>query len=266
VPATLLGYPLAILIGVSLGLLGGGGSILTVPTLVYVMNVDPKAAIAMSLPVVGITALVAGVKHWRAGQVELSVALGFGVVAMVGSLAAARGAKFIPGIVQLTLLGVVMLVAAMMMLRRRAPVLGEAVLHKRPVLLGLVGLGVGALTGLVGIGGGFLFVPALVLFGGVPMKRAVGTSLIVIAMNTGGALVGYRGQATIDWTLVAAFTACAVVGSLIGARLVLMISADGLRKWFAWFLVVMAVFILWQNRAVLLDPRGSLRPASVQVG
>ena len=111
-----------------------------------------------------------------------------------------------------------------------------------------------------------MFVPALVLFGGVPMKRAIGTSLIVIAMNTAGALVGYRGQATIDWTLVTAFTACAVLGSLIGARLVLMISADGLRKWFAWFLVVMAVFILWQNRAVLLDPRGSLRPASVQVG
>src|SRR5438067_9866296 len=111
------GLALAVLIGISLGLLGGGGSILTVPTLVYIMNVEPKSAIAMSLPVVGITALVAGVKHWRAGQVELRVALGFGVVAMIGSLTVARAAKLVPGVVQLTVLGVVMLAAAAMMMR-----------------------------------------------------------------------------------------------------------------------------------------------------
>ena len=258
-----VGLVLAILIGISLGLLGGGGSILSVPTLVYVMNVEPKAAIAMSLPVVGVTALVGGAKHWRAGQVDLRVAIGFGIVAMAGSLAAAKAAKFIPGVVQLTLLGVVMLVAAMMMMRRKTPAAGTAPQERKPLLLGLVGLGVGGLTGLVGIGGGFLFVPALVLFGGVPIKRAVGTSLIVIAMNTASAAIGYQGQTTIDWTLVAAFTACAVAGSLVGARLVGKISADGLRKWFAWFLVVMAGFILWQNRVVLMNPRTALRPASV---
>jgi uncharacterized protein len=261
-----VGLALAVLIGISLGLLGGGGSILTVPTFVYVMNVEPKAAIAMSLPVVGITALVGGARHWRAGQVDLRVAIGFGIVAMAGSLASARAAKFVPGVVQLTLLGVVMLVAAVMMMRRKTPAPGTAPRKAHPVLLGLVGLGVGGLTGLVGIGGGFLFVPALVLFGGVPIKRAVGTSLIVIAMNTASAAVGYRGQAAVDWRIVAGFSLCAIAGSLIGARLVGKISADGLRRWFAWFLVVMAAFILWENRAVILDPHGSLRPASVQVG
>jgi len=260
-----LGLAFAVLIGVTLGLLGGGGSILTVPTLVYVMNVSPKAAIAMSLPVVGLTSLVAGVKHWRAGQVDLHVALGFGIVAMTGSIAAARAAKLVPGVVQLTLLGVVMLAAAIVMMRRRPPVeAGGQVPHGKPVTLGLVGLAVGALTGLVGIGGGFLFVPALVLLGGVPIKRAVGTSLIVIAMNTAGAAVGYRGQATIDWGLVAGFTACAVLGSLVGARLVSRISADGLRRWFAGFLVVTAGFILWENRVVLMNPMGAMRPAAVR--
>ena len=257
------GLVLAVLIGISLGLLGGGGSILTVPTLVYVMNVEPKAAIAMSLPVVGLTALVAGVRHWRAGQVDIRTAIGFGIVAMIGSLASARAAKFVPGLVQLTLLGVVMVAAAMTMLRRRSTQAGAEVLPKHRLILGLVALGVGGLTGLVGIGGGFLFVPALVLFGGVPIKRAVGTSLIVIAMNTAAAAFGYQGQATFDWTLVVSFTACAVAGSLVGARLVGKVSADELKRGFAWFLVVIAAFILWQNRAVILDPRGSLRPAAV---
>src|SRR3954465_818690 len=192
----MIGYFLAFLIGISLGLLGGGGSILTVPTLAYVMNVEPKAAIAMSLPIVGITSLSGAIRHWRAGRIDLRVALGFGIVAMIGSASAAMASRAIPGVVQLTLLGVVMLIAAMMMLRRRAPE-GESA-ERRPVLLAAAALGVGALTGLVGIGGGFLFVPALVLLGGVPMKSAVGTSLIVIAMNTAAGAVGYRGQVTMD--------------------------------------------------------------------
>jgi uncharacterized membrane protein YfcA len=259
----MLGYALAILIGISLGLLGGGGSILTVPTLVYVMNVEPKAAIAMSLPIVGFTALTGAVKHWRAGNVDLRAAAGFGLMAMTGSLLAARSAKFLPGVLQLTLLGVVMLVAAVMMMRRKPVADPLERLQQRPGYLLLIGLMIGALTGLVGIGGGFLFVPALVLLGALPMKRAVGTSLIVIAMNTAGGAIGYQGQAVIDWTLVAGFTGCAVVGSLIGALIVGRVSTDDLRRWFAWFLVVMAGFILWQNRAVIMNPSSAMHPSSL---
>jgi uncharacterized membrane protein YfcA len=258
-----LGYFLAFAIGISLGLLGGGGSILTVPTLAYVMNVEPKAAIAMSLPIVGITSLSGAIKHWRAGRIDLRMAFGFGVVAMIGSATSAMAARFIPGVVQLTLLGLVMLVAAALMLRKRATD-DQPPTDRRPVLLAAAGLGVGALTGLVGIGGGFLFVPALVLLGGVPMKNAVGTSLIVIALNTAAGAVGYRGQATIDWRLVIVFTAIAIAGSLVGARLVERVSGSGLRRGFAVFLMVMAAFVLWTNRAVLLHPAAALHPSSVQ--
>src|SRR6266567_1852629 len=155
-----LGYALAAAIGLSLGILGGGGSILTVPIFVFVMEYPPKVAIAMSLPVVGATSLVAAISHWRAGTFNLRVALGFSVVAMVGALAGARLAALVPGIVQLTLLGLVMLVAAALMLRpvRARPAAGPA--HgsrwQRRSLIGLTGLGTGMLTGLVGIGGGFL--------------------------------------------------------------------------------------------------------------
>ena len=257
------GYLLAFVIGISLGLLGGGGSILTVPTLAYVMNVEPKAAIAMSLPIVGLTSLSGALRHWRAGRIDLRTALGFGAVAMIGSYSAARGARLIPGVVQLTLLGVVMLVAAALMLRPRASD-SSAGATPRPVLLGAAGLGVGVLTGLVGIGGGFLFVPALVLLGGVPMKNAVGTSLIVIALNTAAGAVAYRGQVPMDWTLVLAFTACAIVGSLVGARLVDRVSTEGLKRGFALFLIVMAGFVLWTNRAVLMNPGAALHPGAAQ--
>jgi len=259
----MLGYLLAVLIGISLGLLGGGGSILTVPTLVYVMNVEPKAAIAMSLPIVGITSLSGAIRHWRAKRIDLRIAFGFGVVAMIGSASAAMAARFIPGVVQLTLLGVVMLIAAVSMLRRRTSD-EHAATTPHPVLLGAAALGVGALTGLVGIGGGFLFVPALVLLGGVPMKNAVGTSLVVIALNTAAGAVGYRGQATIDWSVVGAFTLCAVAGSLVGAQLVQRVSGEGLRRGFAGFLVVMAGLVLWANRDVLLHPAAALHPSSVR--
>src|SRR2546430_1921740 len=160
-----LGLTLAVLIGITLGLMGGGGAILTVPTLVYVMNVEPKSAIAMTLPVVGATALIGGIRHWRAGNVDLRAAVGFGLVAMIGSLVAARAARVLPGIVQLALLGVVMLGAAILMLRKSpAPDSAEPP-APRLAVMAVTGLVVGGLTGLVGIGGGFLFVPALVLLG-----------------------------------------------------------------------------------------------------
>ena len=254
---------LAGLIGLSLGLLGGGGSILTVPVLVYLLGFGAKEAIAMSLAVVGATSLVGAVGHWRSGHVNVRVALLFGSVAMVGTYLGARLAVFVSGGVQLALFGAVMLVAAVFMLRPEGERYGSASPEisdaapgafgrLSPGLVVVEGLAVGVLTGLVGVGGGFLIVPALVLLGGLPMKEAVGTSLLVIAMKSATGFYGYLGQVPVDWGFMATFTAAAVVGILAGAYLVRFVSQTQLKRAFAALLLVMGSTILWQNRAALL--------------
>lgn len=267
-----LGFALAALIGLSLGLLGGGGSILTVPVLVYALGVEPKTGIAMSLPIVGITSLVGAIGHWRAGNVQLRTAATFGGFAMVGSFLGARAAAYVAGTTQLATLAVVMLVAAIAMLRgasrpRRAaePAVPEGSATIRPLWqLLAVALGVGGLTGIIGIGGGFLIVPALVLLGGVPMKHAIGTSLVVIAMNSASGFVGYLGSVAIPWGTLAVFTAIAIGGILLGTSLVRFISAAALKRGFALFLLVIGVLVLYQNRAVFTRRSSSQSvPASV---
>lgn len=246
----MLGYLFAILIGLALGTLGGGGSILTVPVFVYVLGFDPKLAIAMSLPVVGTAALVGVVSHWRAGNVQLQTAALFGSVAMVGSYAGARASTLVSGRVQLIVLGAVMVAAAASMLRNAqhaAPVEHAGAPHTGLMLA--VGLGVGLLTGLIGIGGGFLIVPALVILGRVPMKMAVGTSLLVIALNSLSGYLGHHGQGAVPWAFVARFTGVAVVGILAGTALVHHIPTRALKRAFAALLVVIGALILWQNRA-----------------
>ena len=254
----LVGYALAALVGVSLGLMGGGGSILTVPIFVYVLGYDPKLAIAMSLPVIGITSLAGAAGHWKAGNVHLRTAFFFGVVAMVGAFAGARGARYLSGTMQLALLAVIMLVAAAMMFRsarRTAAEADTAVEHTRAMPVALlvpVAFTVGAITGLIGIGGGFLVVPSLVLLAHAPMKQAVGTSLLVIAMNSAAGFAGYLGQVTIPWAFVSGFTAIAVVGILVGTYGTRLVSQRMLKHAFALFLVVMGSFMLYQNRTVFL--------------
>ena len=255
---TILGLGLAALIGLSLGLLGGGGSILTVPIFVYVLGFGAKEAIAMSLAVVGATSLFGAAGHWRAGNVNLRVAAIFGGVAMAGTYLGARLAVFFSGAAQLTLVAVVMLLAAYFMFRDRTPAAaggpaGDAEPAK-DMPLGLIvleGIAVGILTGLVGVGGGFLIVPALVLLGKVPMKQAVGTSLLVIAMKSAAGFAGYLGQVEVDWAFMAGFTAIAVAGILLGTWLVRFVPQQALQRSFAIFLVVMGGFILYQNRGVL---------------
>lgn len=256
----ILGLWLAALVGLSLGMLGGGGSILTVPIFVYVLGLDAKEAIAMSLAVVGVTSLFGAVGHWRAGNVNVRVALLFGAVAMVGTFLGARLSVFVSGGVQLLLFAVVMLVAAYFMLRgRRSPSAAHATTEDSdvPVTLPLAhivveGLAVGILTGLVGVGGGFLVVPALVLLGKLPMKQAVGTSLLVIAMKSASGFLGYLDQVAIDWGMLVTFTGVAIAGILAGSFLVRYVSQEALRRSFAVFLLVMGIFILYQNRATLL--------------
>jgi uncharacterized protein len=264
----MLGYVFALLVGLSLGVLGGGGSILTVPIFVYAMGFPAKQAIAMSLPVVGATSLAGAIGHWRAGNFDLRAALTFGALAMIGARVGAALASRLSGAAQLSLLGIVMVLAAVIMLRRRETEDADIRSSKRAygaartVAIAGVGLGVGVLTGLVGIGGGFLFVPALVLLGRLNVKVAIGTSLFVIAASTVAGYLGYRGQVRVPWAVVATFTAVALVGLVTGTRLVPRLSSQALRRLFAYFLIVMAAFILYQNRGVLTHPAGTIRPST----
>jgi uncharacterized protein len=242
-----LGLALAAAIGLSLGLLGGGGAILTVPVLVYVLGYAPKPAIAMSLVVVGITSLIGATLHWRLGNVRVGMALTFGPFAMAGAFAGAKLSMLLSGGVQLVLLALVMTAAAASMLRRSRNET-EPSGSWRPALFVPVALGVGVLTGLVGIGGGFLVVPALVLLARVPMRQAVGTSLLVIAMNTASGLVGYLGAVDLDWSVVAGFTATAVVGALAGTALVSHVPQAALKRGFAILLLLVGGFVLHKNR------------------
>jgi uncharacterized membrane protein YfcA len=247
-----VGFVLAVLIGVTLGMLGGGGSILTVPVFVYVMGLAPKDAIAMSLPVVGTTSLVGALGHWRDGNVDWRAVAVFGPLAMVGAFGGAWLATFVSGSFQLVLLGIVMLAAGVLMLQGRGPEEDSARVAlaggRRHVVLGCAGLAVGVLTGLVGVGGGFLIVPALVLLVGVPMKRAIGTSLLVISLSTMTALAGYHGQASISWRVVVLFTALAVAGTLAGTQAVRWLPARGLRRAFGVLVLALAAFLLYENR------------------
>ncbi|MDY6995667.1 MAG: sulfite exporter TauE/SafE family protein [Actinomycetota bacterium] len=239
---------LAVLVGVSLGLLGGGGSILTVPLLAYVAGMDPKQAIATSLLVVGATSAVGAISHARAGRVQWRTGLVFGVAGMAGAYLGGLLARFIPGTVLLIGFAVIMIATAVAMLRGRKDVDPSTAPTSLPA--GKVvaeGLVVGLVTGLVGAGGGFLVVPALALLGGLPMPIAVGTSLVVIAMKSFAGLAGYLSSVQIDWALAGAVTAAALVGALIGARLTSVIDPDSLRKAFGWFVLAMSSVILWQE-------------------
>lgn len=250
-PTVALGIALAVLIGVSLGLLGGGGSILTVPILVYVLGLPAHEAIATSLLVVGVTSLAALVPHARKGRVRWQMGGLFGAASMVGAYGAGRVAKLVPAVVLLLLFGTMLLVTAIAMMRGSGEAKDDAApggAKRLPyVVILLEGLAVGAFTGLVGAGGGFLVVPALLLLGRLPMRQAVATSLMVIAMKSFAGFAGYLATTPIDWQIAAMVTAAAVAGSFFGAKVAGRVRQDLLRRGFAWFVVTMAVFILVQE-------------------
>jgi uncharacterized membrane protein YfcA len=241
-----VGVVLALFIGVLLGMLGGGGAILTLPMLVYVLGLEAKSAIATSLVVVGTTSLVGMLVHARAGAVRWGVGGLFGVAAMAGAYAGGRVAAFIPATVLLVLFGVVMVSTSIMMLRGRSDESASGRPMHVPMVLAL-GAAVGGLSGLVGAGGGFLIVPALVLFGGLPMRQAIGTSLLVIGMQSFAGFLGHVSHAHLDLGLVGTVTLASVVGSLVGATLGKKVPTDLLRQGFAWLVVAMGLFLFFKQ-------------------
>jgi uncharacterized membrane protein YfcA len=255
------GVVLGVLIGLALGFFGGGGSILTVPLLVYVFGLEAKQAIAGSLFVVGAASLVAALAHLRAGNVRPATAFPFGAAGMAGAFAGGRVAAHVDGPVLLLLFAGMMVLTALALWRGRpaaAPDVREPS-FRRLLLQGSV---VGFFTGLVGAGGGFLIVPALVLWAGLAMPSAVGTSLVIIVLNCAAGLLGLLGSVRLDFAPIAALTAAAVVGSVFGARLALRVDPGALRRAFAVFVLVVAGAILFQEGDRWLDSAARSLPTS----
>lgn len=236
---------LAVVVGLTLGLLGGGGSILMVPLLTYVGGFDPKEAIAASLFVVGVTSLVSMIAHARSGNVRWKTGLIFGAAGMVGAFGGGLLGGKIPGTVLMILFAIMMVATATAMIRGRKKTSAADAPTELPLARVILdGLVVGLVTGLVGAGGGFLVVPALALLGGLPMAVAVGTSLLVIAMKSFAGLAGYLTAVSLDWGFIGLVTAAAVLGSLLGAALTTRVPEAKLRAGFGWFVLAMGIFVL----------------------
>ena len=233
------------LIGLVLGGLGGGGSILTIPILVYLLGMNTHVAVTASLVIVGMNALVGIVLHYRAGHVQMKKALIFGLYGLVASYIGARLSSLLSGSLLLVLFGLLMLVIAINMLRPKQLIQATTYQSWWMTLLG--GLGVGFLTGFLGVGGGFLIVPALVLFLGMSMQDAIGSSLVVITMNSASSLLGHLNSGALPWLEIALFSLAGLVGLWLGTRITKKLPARRLSQIFAVFVLMLAIVILSIN-------------------
>jgi uncharacterized membrane protein YfcA len=257
----LLVIPVGLVIGTALGALGGGGSVLTVPALVYLFGLDPRQATTASLVVVGTTSLVALYPHARRKHVRFLQGSVFGLLGIAGSLTGAAASTAVPPTLLLVAFAGLMAVVAVVMWRHGHAATGDRATRvggerpmvsirpfvcdcSRVITLTVTATGVGLLTGFLGVGGGFVVVPALVLLLGYPMPEAVGTSVLIIAINSGTALIGRTANDVhLDWPVIGGLTAVAVVGSLVGARLAATSSPRRLTRALAVVLGLVAAYI-----------------------
>ncbi len=242
---------LGFVIGLTLGLLGGGGSILTVPALVYIVGVNPQAAITASLVIVGMNSAMGAMMHRRQGTLNWKVALAFGGSGMIVAYLSAGLSKLVSSHMLMVLFALLMLVVGSLMIFRKTP--AEEDQRRRGWLVTVAsGAGVGLLTGFLGVGGGFLIVPALVMLVGLPMRQAVGTSLVIIAMNSLAGFLGHLNGPPIDWTVIALFVVAGFAGALVGVRLVKRVNPATLRSAFGIFVIGLALVLLIDNLRFLL--------------
>lgn len=254
----IVGTILAVCIGITLGLIGGGGSILALPILKYVMGIETKSAVAMTLAIVGTVSFIGVIPHWQQGNVNFKTAFIFSPAAMLGAYLGARIASLpaIDSTIQLICFAAMMLVAAFFMIRKSNSKSKEQKHHKSDekyhvksnILMILVeGLVVGIVTGFVGVGGGFMIIPALVLLGKTPMKEAIGTSLLIITFKSIAGFAGYFGQVPVDINIMIIFTIAASLGTIFGAYLTNFIKPKLLEKSFGYFVIAVATYILVQR-------------------
>jgi uncharacterized protein len=253
----IVGYIASVLIGLSLGLIGGGGSILTVPVLVYLFAVSPTMAISYSLFVVGFTSLVGAINSYRRRLVNIKTVLLFGTTSITTVFVSRKfiipylpDVFFTIGDFQVTHSFFVMVVFAILMIAASFSMIQEQKAaadtksEQKPVVLLGYGVLIGLVTGFLGAGGGFLLVPALVLLMKLPMKKAVGTSLMIIALNSLMGFLGDIGRHVIDWKLLLTVTAIAIAGIFIGGYFNRRVNAEKLKKSFGWFVLVMGTYII----------------------
>lgn len=255
-----IGYIGALIVGLVLGLIGGGGSILTVPLLVYLLGYNPVVATAYSLFVVGTTSMVGTYQKFKKGLVDFKTGLAFSFPSFIAVYLSRR--FFVPGIPEtlfslgnfqlskgmgiMIFFAIIMFLASLSMIKngKEKQVAPESQHYYKTFLQGLT---IGTITGIIGAGGGFLYVPALVLWAKIPMKKAVGTSLIIVSINS---LIGFLGDVQtldIEWTFLLTFTAISILGILIGGLLSKYISGKKLKKSFGFFVLIMAVYIIFKE-------------------
>jgi uncharacterized protein len=236
----------AALIGLSLGLTGAGGSIITLPVLVYLAGVPPREAVGLSLFVVGAAALVGALQRLKTGEIHLKAAMMFAVSGMAGAAAGARLTPLVSGRVLMILFAALMLVVALNMLRKsKGDHPAGGVCHPWKCLL--AGLGVGILTGFIGVGGGFLLMPALVKFARLPLRVATGTSLAVISFNSASGFVSHFGEAPPRWSMALVFAGIAAVGVMAGSWVARKLPVERLRQGFALMVIATGCFVLWRT-------------------
>jgi hypothetical protein len=241
---------LAGLVGLSLGLLGSGGSIITLPVLVYVARIPVNQAVGMSLVIVGGTSALGSLLHLRRGDFDWRAASFFSASGIGGAFVGAKFTHLVSAPMLLFLFGALIFVVGIRMLRNGET---KAVSHEcRPLRCLAIGVAVGVLTGFLGVGGGFLILPALVLFAGLEMKPAIGTSLAIIAVNCIGGLIGQLRYVNFDWRLTLGFLLAAIVGMFAGAALAKQLSAAVLRRGFAWCVALLGFVLVARNLVALI--------------
>lgn len=245
----LLAAGLVLFIGTVVGIFGGGGSILMVPLLLYVMHVEPRVAIPTSQVILAVTSLAALIAHAAAGRVIWSVGAAFGGAGMLGAFAGGLIAHLIPSRVLLICFALLMLASALAMFRNRAEPAASVSGMKQSALVRclLLGIGTGLIAGLLGAGGGFLIVPALSLFAGLPIGHAIATSLLVISLQSIAGAAGHLSTARIDWQQTAVLAACMSMGSVAGSLIAPRVPAEHLRRLFAGLILLVALFMLLRN-------------------